>query len=202
MKKVLIINAHEPYSFSPGRLNRTLVEQARTALAAKGYDVQVTTMQDEWDADTEVGKHQWADVVLLQTPVNWMSVPWTFKRYMDHVYSAGMDGRLCNGDGRTRKDPTKQYGSGGTLTGKRYLLSLTLNAPREAFDDPAQDLFEGKGLDDLLWPVHLNFRFFGMQPLPTFACHDVLKNADIERDLARFAAHLDAHFPPVTAASR
>jgi modulator of drug activity B len=114
---------------------------------------------------------------------------------MDHVYSFGMDGRLCGGDGRTREDASRQYGSGGTLTGKRYMLSLTFNAPRDAFDDASQTFFAGKGVDDLWWPMHLNFKFFGMEPLPTFACYDVMKNPQIESDFARFTEHLQQHFP-------
>jgi len=197
MKKVLIINAHEPYPFSEGKLNKTLVEMAQHHLEGKGYEVQVTSMTDEYLTDREIDKHQWADVVILQTPVNWMGVPWTFKKYMDEVYTAGMDGRLCDGDGRTRKDPAKQYGTGGTLTGKKYMISLTYNAPAVAFDNPEQDFFEGKGHDELFWPTHLNFRFFGMSPLATFACYDVLKNPDVENDFKRFEAHLDSQFPTV-----
>lgn len=195
MKKLFVINGHEPSPFSPGRLNGSLVERALEHFRAKGYEVRTTTMQDEWTVDGEIDKHGWADAVLLQTPVNWMGVSWSFKRYMDEVYSLGMDGRLCDGDGRTRKDPSKQYGTGGTLTGKRYMLSLTLNAPQDAFDDPDQEFFAGRGLDDLYWPMHLNYKFFGMEPLPTFACYDVLKNPQIESDFARFDAHLAEHFP-------
>lgn len=110
MKNVFIINGHEPYPFSEGKLNRTLVEMAEEHLKVKGCEVKVTTMQDEWDVDAEIEKHMWADVVILQTPVNWMGVAWTCKKYMDMVYTNGMDGRLCDGDGRTRKDPSKQYG--------------------------------------------------------------------------------------------
>ena len=113
---------------------------------------------------------------------------------MDYVYSDGMDGRLCSGDGRTRNDANKQYGSGGTLTGRKYMRSLTLNAPKQAFSDPNQCFFEGKSLDDLFWAMHLNFKFFGMQPLETFACFDVMKNPDIENDFIRFEAHLSQHF--------
>lgn len=194
MKNVFIINAHEAYSFSPGRLNATLVEKARSNLKAKGYNVKITTMKDDYDVDQEVAKHQWADAIILQTPVNWMEIPWSFKRYMDYVYSAGMDGRLCDGDGRTRQDPSKQYGTGGVLTDSKYMLSLTFNAPLEAFNDPDQWLFQGRSVDDLFWPMHMNFRFFGMQPLPTFVCFDVMKNPDIENDFGRFKAHLDQHF--------
>jgi len=195
MKNVLLINAHQPYPFSEGKLNQALTQRARDHLEARGYEVRTTAMTDEWDAEAEIANHQWADVVLLQTPVNWMGVPWSFKKYMDHVYSFGMDGRLCAGDGRSREDASRQYGTGGTLTGKRYMLSLTFNAPKEAFDDPSQTFFAGKSVDDLWWPMHLNFKFFGMEPLETFVCYDVMKNPQIEQDFARFDEHLQRHFP-------
>jgi modulator of drug activity B len=83
-----------------------------------------------------VEKHQWADTLILQIPVNWMGVPWSFKKYMDLVFSAGTDGRLCDGDGRTRSDPSRQYGSGGSLTGKNYMLSLTLNFLSRRAEEP------------------------------------------------------------------
>ncbi len=194
MPNIFIINAHEEYPFSPGKLNAALVEQAQNNLTLKGYDVKITTMKDDYDVDAEVAKHQWADAIILQTPVNWMEVPWSFKRYMDYVYSAGMDGRLCAGDGRTRQDPNKQYGTGGALNNKKYMLSLTFNAPQAAFGDPNQWFFEGKTIDDLFWPMHLNFKFFGMEPLPTFVCFDVMKNPDIENDFIRFEDHLNQNF--------
>jgi len=180
--------------FPEGRLNQTLTEKAAHFVSANGHAVKTTTMKNDYDVATELEKHQWADFILLQTPVNWMGMPWSFKKYMDMVYSAGMDGTLCNGDGRTRSDPSKQYGSGGALGGKKYMLSLTFNAPKDAFDDPEQYLFQGKSMDDLLFPMHMNFRFFGMHPLETFACHDVMKNPDIEADLKRFEAHLNKYF--------
>lgn len=197
MKNVFIINAHEAYPFSEGRLNQSMVERAKTHLQSKGYNVQLTTMRDDYNVDEEIEKHQWADALILQTPCNWMGVPWTFKKYMDEVYTAGMDGRLCTGDGRTRHDTSKQYGSGGTLNGKKYMLSLTYNAPREAFNDPNQVFFGGQSVDDLFWPMHLNFKFFGMKPLETFACHDVLKNPDVESDFIRFEVHLNNLFPSI-----
>ena len=123
-----------------------------------------------------------------------MGVPWTFKKYMDEVYTAGMDGRLCAGDGRHSDAPKQNYGAGGSLSGKQYMLSLTFNAPEESFNDPQEYLFQGKSVDDLFFPMHMNFRFFGMEALPTFACYDVMKAADAESDFKRFEAHLKEHF--------
>lgn len=197
MKNVFIINAHEPWPFSEGKLNRALVERAIANLKSKGYAIQTTSMQDDYDVEKEITKHLWADALILQTPCNWMGVPWTFKKYMDEVYTAGMDDRLCTGDGRSREDASKQYGSGGTLSGKQYMLSVTFNAPADAFNDPDQVFFGGRGVDDLFWPMHLNFKFFGMTPLDTFACNDVLKNPDVENDFVRFDTHLNELFPEI-----
>ena len=98
------------------------------------------------------------------------------------------------GDGRTPEAPKENYGMGGALTGTKYMLSVTFNAPREAFDDASEPFFEGGSVDDLLRPMHLNARFFDMAPLPTFAAFDVMKNPEIEADFARFDAHLGAVF--------
>lgn len=77
------------------------------------------------------------------------------------------------------------------------MLSVTFNAPREAFNDLDQEFFGGRDVDDLFWPMHFNFKFFGMTPLKTFVCHDLLKNPDVENDFIRFDAHLERLFPAV-----
>lgn len=193
MKNVLIIDGHQPYPFAPGRLNQTLAETAATMLTDAGKSVRLTQVSAGYDVEAEVDHHVWADTVIMQFPINWMGAPWSFKKYMDEVYTAGMDGRLCQGDGRSAEAPTRNYGMGGTLGGTRYLLSVTLNAPRQAFDDPAEPFFAGGSLDDLLRPQHLNMAFFGAQPLPSFAAYDVMKNPQIEQDLQRFRAHIRRH---------
>ncbi|GGE99008.1 NAD(P)H-dependent oxidoreductase [Stappia taiwanensis] len=195
MSNILILNGAQPYPFAPGRLNATLAVRAKDRLEAQGHAVRLTTVAEGYDVEAEVENHRWADTVIMQFPVNWMGVPWSFKKYMDEVYTVGMDGRLTVGDGRIAEAPKANYGMGGALAGTRYMLSATLNAPAEAFDDPAEPFFAGLSLDDLLRPAHLNAKFFGMSPLPTFGAFDVMKNPEIESDLARFDAHLAAVFP-------
>jgi modulator of drug activity B len=194
MSNILILNGTHPYPFAPGRLNATLVQRAEDLLKANGHEIRITTIDDGYDVEQEVQSHQWADAIIMQFPVNWMGTPWPLKKYMDEVYTAGMDGRLCTGDGRKSDAPKANYGSGGTLQGTRYMLSVTFNAPREAFDDESEAFFEGGSVDDLLRPVHLNGRFFAMDPLPTFAAFDVMKNPQIEADFDRFDAHLTSLF--------
>ncbi len=194
MKKAFIINAHEYYPYSEGRLNHSLVAKIEEHLRKKSYEIKTTTMKDKYNVEEEIRKHQWADVVILQTPVNWMGVPWSCKKYMDEVYSAGTMGTLCNSDGRHKQTPKTGYGSGGLLPHTKYMLSLTFNAPREAFDNKDEYLFRGKSVDDLFFPMHMNFRFFGMQPLETFCCYDVMKNPEIEKDFVRLEGHLNRFF--------
>jgi len=134
--------------------------------------------------------------VFVQTPVYWMSVPYLFKKYMDEVFTSGIGEVLCTDDGRTRSDLSKKYGSGGLMNKKKYMLSTTWNAPLESFEDPAQ-FFEGKGVDGVFMWLHKAFQFFSMEPLPTFSCHDVLKNADVEGDLKRLEEHLAKSFPAI-----
>ena len=193
MSNVLIINAHHYYPFSEGKLSAALVDKAAIQLAEKGHQTRVISIGETFDVEQELANHQWADIVLLQAPVNWMGVPWSFKKYMDEVYTAGMSGALCNGDGRTEDAPKSNYGTGGTLAGTKYMLSLTFNAPAESFNDK-NDFFEGKSVDDLFFPMHMNFKFFGMAAMETFVCFDVMKNADMENDFKRFEAHLNQHF--------
>ena len=188
---MLIINAHHYYPFSEGKLNQTLIEKAQELLSTKGHEIRIVKSDEEYDVTEQLENHRWADIILLQSPVNWMGVPWKFKKYMDEVYTAGMGGELCNGDGRSSQAPKENYGAGGTLQGKKYMLSLTFNAPEEAFGNDAEYLFQGKSVDDLFFPMHMNFRFFAMEALPTFSCYDVMKDAQVENDLARYEEHLN-----------
>ena len=118
---------------------------------------------------------------------------WEAKKYADEVWTEGMDGRLTKGDGRHRINPQDGYGTGGCLGGKKYMLSLTLNAPEGAFNRQDQWLFEGRSIDDLWFPFHANQKFIGMEQVPgsTFACFDVVKNPSIEKDMDRFKEHLE-----------
>lgn len=186
---VLIINGHQHWDVAPGRLNRTLVETAKAHLEAKRHAVKTSRVEDAYVVGEEVEKILWADAVIFQVPVYWMSVPWRCKQYIDEVYFGGY-GRLFNDDGRGAGG---KYGSGGMLKGRKYMLSTTWNAPLEAFTDPAQ-FFEAKGVDGVFFHFHKAQRFLGMEPLPTFSCHDVMKAPDVPGCLERLAAHLDAHF--------
>ncbi|MGQ7814851.1 NAD(P)H-dependent oxidoreductase [Metapseudomonas furukawaii] len=188
MKKILLLNGGKQFAHSNGQYNDTLHDAALAYLDRAGFDLKETRIDAGYDVEEEVRKILWADGVIYQMPGWWMGAPWTVKRYLDEVFTAG-HGSLYANDGRTRSDASQKYGSGGLIQGKQYMLSLTWNAPRQAFDDPS-DFFEGKGVDAVYFPFHKANQFLGMSALPSFLCVDVMKRPNIEADVKRYEAHL------------
>lgn len=192
MKNILLLNGGKQFAHSAGQLNSTLHEAALAHLDRAGFDVRQTFIDGGYGVQEEVEKFLWADVVIYQMPGWWMGAPWTVKKYIDEVFTAG-HGSLYASDGRTRSDHTQKYGSGGLIQGKQYMLSLTWNAPQQAFDE-ADDFFEGKGVDAVYFPFHKAQQFLGMSGLPTFLATDVMKRPDVPAALAAYQAHLDQVF--------
>ena len=188
MSNILIINGAKTFAHSNGELNDTLAELAKTVLGELGHSVQITRADSLYDADEEVQKYLWADTVIYQMPGWWMGAPWTVKKYIDDVFTAG-HGSLYANDGRSRSDASKKYGSGGLIHAKKYMLSLTWNAPVEAFSAPDQ-FFHGAGVDGVYLPFHKANQFLGMQALPTFMVNDVIKAPEIAAYKAQYRSHL------------
>ena len=192
---VLIINAHLAYpGWSEGRLNLTFMDLAKEFFLAHGYPVAETFVERGYDPEEEVDKHVRADLVILQTPVNWFSAPWIYKKYVDEVFNLGLAKKvLLEGDGRTRQDPGRQYGTGGLMQGRKFMISATWNATREAFDNPNGVLYRGKGTADLFLHITSNYRFMGFDILPDFGVFDIFKTPDIPRALEDYRRHLESH---------
>ena len=192
MKNILLINGAKTFAHSNGQLNDTLTELAQDVLSGLGHQVQVTRADSEYDAKAEVEKFLWADTVIYQMPGWWMGAPWTVKKYIDDVFTEG-HGSLYASDGRSRSDASKKYGSGGLIHDKNYMLSLTWNAPMDAFNDSEQ-FFHGVGVDGVYLPFHKANQFLGMQTLPTFIVNDVIKAPEVEAYMAQYRDHLTQVF--------
>jgi len=181
---VLIIDGAEIHGHAKGEYNRTLCETAQAVLEDRGHCVAVSRVRDGYDVATEVKKISACDVMIFQFPVYWFHMPGGLKQYIDQVYMAGR-GTLWLNDGRAQGGP---YGSGGLMQDKKYMLSLTWNAPLDAFGDP-EKLFEGREVDDAFFMFHKMQQFMGATALPTFSCHNVIANPEIETDCARLQDH-------------
>jgi NADPH dehydrogenase (quinone) len=191
-KTVLLINAHLAYpGLSEGKLNKAFFDKARDFFISQSYIVLETKIEAGYTVDEEVEKHLQADIIILQTPVNWISTPWIYKKYIDEVFTSGMvSQKFISGDGRSATDPTKQYGTGGKLQGKKFMISATWNAAEKDFNDPAQYLFQGKKPADVFFNVITNYRFSGFKILDGYNCFDVFHNTHIKEDLENYPAHL------------
>lgn len=195
MKKVLIINGHQRYEgIAEGGLTNEYIKTANEFLEAKGFETKNTAIDKGYDVKEELEKWDWADFILFQYPVYWMSLPWTTKKYMDEVAMAGNGTITYVNDGRSSTDASKKYGSGGLMTDKKYMLSLTYNCPTSEFNNK-DGFFEGLSVDEANFAVHKIFQFCGAKMADTYSVHDIFKgDLDLEAELLRFTNTIEKNF--------
>ena len=192
MKNILLINGSKKFGSSEGRLSATLQEVAKETLQSFGCNIVETHIDKGYDMESEVQKLLDSDVWIYQMPGWWMGEPWIVKEYIDKVFMA-LAVKFCSSDWRHRDNPSKNYGKGGLLHDKKYMFSLTWNAPIEAFTDK-DEFFGGVGVDVVYLHLHKEHEFLGMQALPTFICNDVVKNPQVEQYIQEYKAHLQKAF--------
>ncbi|PLY11500.1 MAG: flavodoxin [Arcobacter sp.] len=195
MKNVLIINGHQYYKdIAEGNLTRSYINKADEFLSKNGFTIKHSTVDKEYDINEEVEKFAWADYIIFQYPVYWMSLPWKAKKYVDEIFSTGAGKVTYAGDGRSREDASKKYGSGGLMNDKKYMLSLTYNCPISEFDNK-DGFFEGLSLDEANYAVHKTFQFCGAKQLETYSVHDIFKgDLDLNSQLGIFEKILTKNF--------
>ena len=191
MKKILIINGAQKFAHSGGNLNSSIVDWDLEFFKNHGHEVQVTHVTDAYDPAQEVDKMATADFIIYHFPVWWMHVPYQLKEYLDLVLTAGHK-KLYYSDGRKAENPAINYGTGGLLQGKKYMVCTTWNAPETAFTLPGE-FFQEKSVDEgILFPFHRMNAFIGLEPLPSIHFHDVEKNMNAER-MAEFKSNYLNH---------
>lgn len=195
-KTVLLINTHLTYpGWSEGKLNASFYNKAKEFFISKNYKVLETKVEDGYNADDEVEKHLQADIVILQTPVNWENTPWIYKKYVDEVFNSALKSKkFLSGDGRSAEEGSKQYGMGGKMIGKKFMISATWNAPEESFNNPKNPLWKGKTADDALFNIAANYLFTGFEVVSGHYCYDVYHNKHIKQDLENYPAYLQKVF--------
>jgi len=195
MKNVLIINGHQRYDeVAEGNLTKMYIDFASEFFEKNGFAVKHSIVESDYDVEEEVQKFAWADYILVQYPVYWMGVPWITKKYIDEIFSAGMNRVTYESDGRSRSDATKRYGSGGLMQGTKYMLSLTYNCPTSEFSSK-DGFFDGLSLDEANIATHKTFQFCGAEPLETYSVHDIFKaDLDINSELKKFNNILEKNF--------
>ncbi|MDN3666331.1 NAD(P)H-dependent oxidoreductase [Algibacter miyuki] len=192
MKNIFIINGGHPFAHSGGRFNETLFNTTKSYFdTLKEFEVKFTQVGDNYDVKEEVEKFKWADVVIYHTPIWWFQIPFGFKKYIDEVFTEGHQNGIYASDGRSRKNPNINYGTGGLMHGKKYILTTSWNAPKTAFT-LENEFFNQKSVDEgVMFGFHRMNAFTGMELLATHHFHDMEKNADVPFELDNYSTFLN-----------
>lgn len=195
MKKILIINAGQNFGHSGGKFNQTVTAKSESFFSRfPGVEVKVTYTDSDYDKDEEVEKFVWADYIIYHTPIWWFQLPHGFKKYIDEVFTAGHQKGIYKSDGRSKENPEINYGTGGMLAGRKYMLTTSWNAPETAFTIPGE-FFNEKSVDEgPLFGFHRMNAFVSLEKVEGFHFHDIEKNADIPNDMQRYENHLKSVF--------
>lgn len=110
------------------------------------------------DIQRELDKLLWADLLILNFPLYWFSVPAILKGWIDRVLVSG----VCYGG--------KRFYDQGGLAGKKALVSLTLGGREHMFGEGA---IHGP-LEDMLRPLlRGTLAYVGLEVLPPFVAWHV-----------------------------
>ena len=195
MKNIFVINGGQVFGHSGGKFNKSLLEATISFFKSQaGFEVKSTDVNEPYNLKEEVEKYKWADVVIYHTPVWWFQLPHGFKKYIDEVFTEGHQNGIYKSDGRSSSNPAINYGTGGSMQGKNYILTTSWNAPKEAFTLPGEFFNEHSVDEGPMFGFHRMNAFTGMTPLKSIHFHDVEKNADVVADLNRYNQHLTELF--------
>ena len=192
MKNIFIINGSHPFAHSGGRFNETLFNTTTSYFESnEEFEVKTTQVGEKYDVKEEVEKFKWADLVIYHTPIWWFQIPFGFKKYIDEVFTEGHQNGIYASDGRSRKNPNINYGTGGLMHGKKYILTTSWNAPKTAFT-LENEFFNQKSVDEgAMFGFHRMNAFTGMELLATHHFHDMEKNADVPFELNTYSTFLN-----------
>lgn len=195
MKNIFVINGGQIFAHSGGLFNKTLLDTTVNYFAEKEeFEIRSTDINNAYDPQQEAENYKWVDVIIYHTPIWWFQLPNGFKKYIDEVFTAGYQNGIYRSDGRTAENPSINYGTGGLMHGKKYMLTTSWNAPAAAFTLPGE-FFNQHSVDEgPLFGFHRMNAFTGMQPLESFHFYDVMKNANIEANLLSYRQHLNKLF--------
>lgn len=177
--KFLVINGHKYYPYAQGRLNKTMFDEIVSVLSENADEIKTTVVEEGYEVQEEIEKYKWADCIIYQTPMNWFSVPWIFKKYFDEILQYGVF-----------YEGSKDYGRGGLMKGKKYMFSMTCNSPAYAFED-INEFYQGKSPDEVLISLHKMHEFCAMEPIKSYLAFDAVHNPDIERFKKELRNHIN-----------
>jgi len=110
------------------------------------------------DVQAELDKLLAADLLILQFPMWWFSMPAILKGWVDRVFAFG----AAYDFGRTWEN--------GVFAGRKAMLSITASAPEVAFKPDGRN----GDMERVLWPIHAGIlALCGYSVMPPFIAHGI-----------------------------
>ena len=136
MKNILIISGHTDLNNSVA--NKKILEEIKNKLS----DIEIDYLSELYpdykiDIEKEQNKLLKADIIVLQYPVFWYSMPSLLERWMEETFKHGFS----------------HGATGDKLKDKKLIVSLTTGAPEEAYDN----------IDDFLNPIKATCKLCNME---------------------------------------
>lgn len=133
MKNILIVSGHTDLSQSIA--NKTILEELNRLLPDAEMDYLDKLYPDyQIDIISEQKKMEKADIIVLQFPIFWYSMPSILERWMEETFVHGWS-----------------HGThGDKLKGKKLIVSFTTGAPEEMYH---QDGLMGYAIDEYLTAI-------------------------------------------------
>jgi glutathione-regulated potassium-efflux system ancillary protein KefG len=173
MKHVLILFAHP--ALEKSRINRRLVAAADSLPGVTVHDLYEAYPDFDIDVREEQSLLSENDILVLQHPFFWYSVPPLLKQWIDLVLQHGW-----------------AYGSKGTaLKGKHVLSAISTGGREEAYQPGGHNRFT---MRELLAPVEQTFALCGMEWLPPFCVHGAhgMSGEEVERQAGDYRRMIEA----------
>lgn len=121
----------------------------------------------------------WCDLLLLQFPLWWYSLPAILKGWIDRVFAMG----FAYDSGRAHET--------GPLGGRKAMVALTTGGPERSFGPAGFS----QPIDDVLFHIEYGMlHYAGMDVLPSFVVFGAARITEEDRlhELSRYRAHLRA----------
>ena len=146
MKNILIVSGHTDLNNSVA--NKKILQDLSKRLPNAEIDYLSELYSDyKIDVEQEQNKLLKADIIVLQYPVFWYSMPSLLEKWMEETFKHGFS-----------------HGStGDKLKGKKVIISLTTGAPEEAYEN----------IDEFLNPIKASCKLCQMEYVGSIVTYGV-----------------------------
>jgi len=145
MENILIVSGHTDLNNSVA--NKNILNQLKEKLPNAEFDLLSELYPNyQIDIEKEQNKLLKADIIVLQYPLFWYSMPSILERWLEEVF----------------KHEFSHGSTGDKLKGKKLIVSLTTGAPEEAYSKEGR---MGHEIDDFLNPIKVTCKECQMELL-------------------------------------